>query len=207
MLLSEIVARNCMSCNLPKCKSLTFAKKSQRPQFSPVCGIAEFPKLKILGMTFQSNRTFSYHLSENLKEANKCLFVLRSLRKEGCTQEEINCLFKTLVLPKVTYGLSVYAARESDLSTVQRFLNRCHKRRYCSMFMSVHELVEMSDKQIYQKLNSQLGHPMRFLLPKKKETNYNLRRPHSERPVVNTERYKNCFSNRLVYKYDLPAYI
>ena len=155
MLLSEIVARNCMSCNLPKCKSLTFAKKSQRPQFSPVCGIAEFPKLKILVMTLQSNRTFSYHLSENLKEANKCLFVLRGLRKEGCTQEEINCLFKTLVLPKVTYSLSVYAARESDLSTVQRFLNRCHKRRYCSMFMSVHELVEMSDKQIYQKLNSQ----------------------------------------------------
>ena len=76
------------------------------------------------------------------------------------------------------------------------------------MLMSVHELVEMSDKQIYQKLNSQLGHPMRSLLPKRKETNYNLRRPHSERPVVNTERYsKNCFSNRLVYKYDLPAYI
>ena len=158
-------------------------------------------------MTFQSNCTFSYHLSENLKEANKCLFVLRGLRIEGCTQEEINCLFKTLVLPKVTYGLSVYAARESDLSTVQRFLNRCHKRRYCSMFMSVHELVEMSDKQIYQKLNSQLSHPMRSLLPKRKETYYNLRRPHSERPVVNTERYKNCFSNRLVYKYDLPAYI
>ena len=85
LLLSEIVARNCMSCNLPKCKSLTFAKKSQRPQFSPVCGIAEFPKLKILGMTFQSNCTFSYHLSEKLKEANKCLFVLRGLRKEGCT--------------------------------------------------------------------------------------------------------------------------
>ena len=49
------------------------------------------------------------------------------------------------------------------------------------MLMSVHELVEMSDKQIYQKLNSQLGHPMRSLLPKRKETNYNLRRPHSER--------------------------
>ena len=90
---------NCMSCNLPKCKSLSFAKKSQRPQFSPVCGIAEFPKLKILGMTFQSNCTFSHHLSEKLKEANKCLFVLR-LRKEGCTQDEIDCLFKTFSLAK-----------------------------------------------------------------------------------------------------------
>ena len=37
------------------------------------------------------------------------------------------------------------------------------------MLMSVHELVEMSDKQIYQKLNSQLGHPMRSLLPKEKK--------------------------------------
>ena len=73
------------------------------------------------------------------------------------------------------------------------------------MLMSVHELLEIIDKQINQKLDSQLGHPMRSLLPKRQETNYNLRRPHTERPVVNTERYKNRFSNRLVYKYDLPA--
>ena len=98
-------------------------------------------------MTFQSSCTFSYHLSEKLKEANKFLFVLRGLRKEGYTKEEIDCLVKTLVLPKVTYGLSVYAASESDLSTVQRFLNRCHKRRYCSMLMSVHKLVKMNDNR------------------------------------------------------------
>ena len=85
--------------------------------------------------------------------------------------EEIGCLFKTLVLPKVTYGLLVYDASESDLSMVQRFLNRCHKRRCCSMLMLVHELMEMSVKQIYQKLNNQLGHPMRSLLSKGKETN------------------------------------
>ena len=82
-----------MSCNLSKCKSLTFAKKSQQPQFIPVCGIAEFPKLEILGLTIQSHCTFSYHLFEKLIEANKCLFVLGGLRKEGCMQEEIECLF------------------------------------------------------------------------------------------------------------------
>ena len=64
--------------------------------------------------------------------------------------------------------------------------------------MLIHELVGISNKQIYQKLNSQLGHPIRFLLPKRKETNHNLRRPHSERPVVKTERFNNCFTNILV---------
>lgn len=59
---------------------------------------------------FQSNSTFSYHLSEKLKEADKSLFVIRGLREEGCSQEEINWLFKTLVLPKIRYGLSVYTA-------------------------------------------------------------------------------------------------
>ena len=74
------------------------------------------------------------------------------------------------------------------------------------MLMLVHELVEiLSNKQIYQKLDSQLGHPMRSLMPKRKETNYKLRRPNLEQPVVNTEQYKNCFSNRLVYKCNLPA--
>ena len=42
--------------------------------------------------------------------ANKCLFVLRSLRKEGFSQVEVDRLFSALVLPNFTYGLSVYGA-------------------------------------------------------------------------------------------------
>jgi hypothetical protein len=60
-------------------------------------------------------------------KANKCLHVLRTLRKEQYNKTEIVNLFRSLALPNITYGLSIYGASESDLKVVQRFLDRCYK--------------------------------------------------------------------------------
>ena len=60
-------------------------------------------------------------LKEKLFEANRCLYVLRSLRKEGyINQVEIGHLFQSSVLPKISYSLPVYAASVPELNTVQR---------------------------------------------------------------------------------------
>ena len=48
------------------------------------------------------------------------------------SQTEIDHLLTALLLPNITYGLSVYGAADSELTTIQRFLDRCHKRRYIS---------------------------------------------------------------------------
>ena len=56
-------------------------------------------------------------------KANKCLYILRTLRKEQYNQTEIDHLFRSLVLPNIIYGLSIYGASESDLKVVQRFLD------------------------------------------------------------------------------------
>ena len=50
--------------------------------------------------------------------------VLKTLRKEGYSQREIDHLFKSLVLPNLVYGLSVYGVSEAKLTTVQCFLFR-----------------------------------------------------------------------------------
>ena len=59
-----------------------------------------------------------------LCKANKCLYVIRCLRKEGCSQAEVDHLFSSIVLPNVTYALSVYGASESELTIAQQFLDR-----------------------------------------------------------------------------------
>ena len=53
------------------------------------------PAIEILGVTFQTNSKFTKHVANKLKEANKCLYVIRSLLKEG-TQKEIDHLFVAL---------------------------------------------------------------------------------------------------------------
>ena len=56
-----------------------------------------------------------------LVKANKCLYVIRTLRK-GSMQAEVDHLFKALVLPNITYALAVYGAAEPELTTAQQFL-------------------------------------------------------------------------------------
>ena len=53
---------------------------------------------------------YSEHVRAKLIKATKCLFVLRSLQKEGFSQGEVDHLFSALVLPNFTYGLPVYGA-------------------------------------------------------------------------------------------------
>ena len=67
---------------------------------------------------FHRDCKFSFHVKVKLAKANKCLHILRTLRKEQYDQNEMDLLIKTTVLPNLTYGLSVYGAYECDLNTV-----------------------------------------------------------------------------------------
>ena len=82
----------------------------------------------------------------------RCLYVIRSLRKEGYSQKDIDHLFKAIVLPKITYGLPVYGASASDLNAVQCFLKRCHKRPFISELINIHDLLEKADRTLFEKI-------------------------------------------------------
>ena len=125
-----------------------------------------------------------------LFEANKCLYVLRSLRKEGYNQVEIDHLFQSLFSPKISYCLPVYAASVPELNTVQQFLRRCHKRRFVSYAIDKYNLLEKTDRSISKKISRLPTHPLYNLLPRVKESSKRLRTQTSLLPCVNTERFK-----------------
>ena len=104
-----------MPCNMAKCRELVAQKKNKADTF-PVNGLKQVNTLKILGVTFQENNRFNEHVKTKLLEANRCLFVLRTLHQEGYIQPDIDSLFAAIVLPKITYGLSVFAASPPDLN-------------------------------------------------------------------------------------------
>ena len=87
--------------------------------------------------------------------------------------------------------------------TVQCFLDRCHKRRYISKAVKIYDLLEKQDRKIFDKVKQQEKHPLRNLMPEMKVTEYNLRQKSFHRPKLNTDRVKNFYFNRLIFKYDL----
>ena len=115
---------NCMSCNPSKCKELVIRKKSKKNTYNPVNCIPQHNELCLLGVTLQSDCKFSCHVKVKLAKANKGLHILRTLRKGQYNENEIDLLFKIIVLSNLTYGLSVYGAYERDLNTVQNFHGR-----------------------------------------------------------------------------------
>ena len=87
---------NGKSCNTSKCKELCMAKKGVTPNFPPLCSIEQSDSLTLLGDPLQNDCKFSSHVKGKLREANNCLYILRSLRKDGYTQVEIDHFFKAI---------------------------------------------------------------------------------------------------------------
>ena len=96
--------------------------------------------------------------------------------------------------------LSIYGASKADLVFMDCFLKRCHKRRYITDKLSIYD---QSDRKPYDKTSKDEYHPLCSILPTVKDSSQRLRRNIYQLPLVNTERFKNCFVNRLCFNYNL----
>ena len=192
---------NDMKCNTSKCKEIIFRKKNNTTNYPTIYNIAQHEYLTfILSVTFQSNCLFAKHVKTKLNEANKRLYIIRELKKEGYSHHH---LFKAIVLPKIMYGLAVYGKCQAILNTAQCFLERYFKRRYSSKLYNINELLEKCDRKLFNKISSDSSRPLYPMLPQAKASSLRLRRSTSQLPKINTERFKSSFLNRISFRYNL----
>ena len=96
-----------------------------------------------------------------------------------------------------------YGAARPELTTAQNFLDRCFKRKYVSKRIDIHQFLEKENKRISNKVSSMHFHPLRPLIPKAKKIQYCLRSKSAVCPPINTDRCKQTYINRLIFKYNL----
>ena len=124
--------------------------------------------------------------------------MIRCLRKQGYHQLDVDYILRSIVLPKLTYGLPVYAYSIPELTTVQNFLQRCFKRKYISYQTDIYNVLEEVDRSLFKKISSMPSHPLYPSVPKTKESSARLRGLSSQfRRGNNTQRFKKSFCNRL----------
>ena len=111
-----------------------------------------------------------------LSEANKCLFVLRGLSREG------------YVLSKLTYGLSIYGASKAYLVVMD----------YNSEKLSIYDLLKQSDRKLCDKISKEKHHPLYSILP-------NVRGSYQRLPRKTFQPDLKLKPNQamLIYKYDI----
>ena len=184
-------------------KHTFFTKKNHNLLYSPINNIPQCNRFVLLGVTLQSDGKFDDHVRTKLVKVNKCLHVLRTLRKERYSQAEKDHLFIYIVLPNFSYALSVYGASESDLMVVQNFLDRCHKRRFISLPLFIKNLLNKQDRNNLKKLISTDSHPLKDIIPVQKTHVHNLKKKGCVRLKINTQCSMNTFVNRLIFKLHL----
>ena len=103
-----------MICNPSKSKEIISRKEGFIQDIAQVNNIPQCTKLPILGVTFQENCKYSEHVRAKLIKANKCLFELRSLRKEGFSQGKVGHLFSTLVF-QISLMVCLFMALQTQI--------------------------------------------------------------------------------------------
>ena len=75
---------NDMHYNTSKCKELIMRKRGNSTVYPTSHNIKRYNNISLLGVTIQGNCKFGLHVKAKFHEANKCLFVIRSLRSPQC---------------------------------------------------------------------------------------------------------------------------
>ena len=65
------------------------------------------------------------------------------------------------------------------------------------------ELLEKADRKLHESRSTNPLCPINKIFPKQKQTKYRLRNSSAIRPKVTTDRFKNAFINRLIFKYNV----
>ena len=80
-----------MYVTLSKCKELVFRKKKHTNVYIDMTSnIQQCSELTVLELNFQQDCRFDKYVKSKLGKADKYLYVIRSLRKEGCNQLEVD---------------------------------------------------------------------------------------------------------------------
>ena len=123
-----------------------------------------------------------------------CLYVIRCLPIEGYQEPEVDYVFRSIVLYKLTYGLPVYASSMPELTTVQNVLQPCLKGKYTSHQIDIYSVLEQVNRSLFKKISSMPDHPLYPYVPETTKSSAHLRVP-----MVNTLRFKNIFFSRLFF--------
>ena len=79
-----------MKCNTCKSKKLVSRKKRHNNVYKMISNIPLCSGLTVLELNFQQDCRYDKHVKDKLAKANKRLYVIRSLRRVGCSQLEVD---------------------------------------------------------------------------------------------------------------------
>ena len=143
--------------------------KAKRPL--PPNAFAIKAVLKLLGVCFHSNpTTWDKEIGSLLGKEGR-VFTLRLCKKYGFSIDSLQHLFRSLIIPLFTYGISVWSVASYDkyLSKVDKFQRRVVRFGFLKEATPILSLLEASDNKLWKNVTNSAEGPLVNLLPPSKQ--------------------------------------
>jgi hypothetical protein len=154
--------------------------------------------VKILGITFQTNCSFRKHCHRLLSEFRSSLFLLKDLKINGFSTNDIHHVFESLVISRVRYGLSIFGSDSTSLKDIDKFLQKCYEKGYSKTKFDIMELLQEEDQRNLKNILLNINHPLHNYIiayRKPRTTRHNFT---SAKPRVRTRTFLASFANRVL---------
>jgi len=181
--------------------------KSQHIRFClnnhPICSchlpdLTSKTQIKILGVTFQTNCKFTIHSKTLIKALRRTLYILRDLKLNSFSRKLIDEVFEALILSRIRYCISVYAADPISITRIDAFLDSCFRHGYTSVRHSAPDILKHEDHRIATNILNNPFHPLHNILKKHKKRKTTRHNFTYTKPTTNTITFSRSFCNRVL---------
>mgnify|MGYP001790979048 CR=1 FL=1 len=142
---SNWAAANKMRLNTQKTKSLTISLRKELTMTSNLMinssEIENVQHSKLLGVTVDSHLTFSEHIIERRKSANRKIHGLLVLKQSGVDKQSLTHLYKTQIIPTISHAAPVWYPLTTDQQKSD--LEKCQK---LALRIIHHDIEHYNDK-------------------------------------------------------------
>jgi hypothetical protein len=162
----------------------------------------------MLGVRVTSSLTLKEHICEVLRSCASTIYALRVLRLHGLLTSDLQIVYRTVVVAKLTYTSSAWIGLTSATarSRTDAFFRRSKRAGFCDPYLpTFEELCHLADTQLFNSILSNPQHILSQLLPPASiaSQNYCLRpRKHQlELPEKINRFIDSNFIVRMLYQY------
>ena len=194
-LVSQFSQRN-LKLNERKCKEMRIMF-NHHGIIETVANIETCDSICVLGFTLSCNLSFKAHVETMIKRAYSALYQIYRLRSFACSKKDLQFLYQSLVVTRLTYGLSVWGGEtKTILNSVDRVQRKAVRLGIIDSFTPIVEFITRHDEKLFQRISADSTHPLARYIPER--TVYATERLRSRLPAASapSEKLMSFFPNR-----------
>jgi len=136
---------NKMIINLGKTKEIVFRRPNVRSFHMPlpISDIEQVDVVNLLGILLPCNFCFDAQVRNVLKLCSQRVYLLKLLRDQGLSREQLHVVFLALIVSRLRYALPAWSGflKAEQIGQINAFLKRLYRYGFCSELMRLETLI------------------------------------------------------------------